>query len=526
MSDINSNLPVADTTDGTIGATSPTVAQQVGGKDNSGNLQALKIDANGGVVVAGEGSAGTPAGGVVSIQGVSSGTVVPVSVASLPLPSGAATEASLTKLPVAQGSTTSGESGPLIQGAVTTGSPTYTTAQTNPLSLTTAGALRTDSSATTQPISASSLPLPTGASTSALQTTGNSSLSSIDTKTPALGQALAAASVPVVLTAAQITTLTPLTSITVTQSTGTNLHTVVDTLPSIPAGANAIGSVSVSNFPATQPVSAVSLPLPTGAATETTLSALNTKITTTANGVKVDGSAVTQPISAAALPLPSGAATSALQTTTNASLSSIDAGIPAALGQTTMSASMPVVLASDQSTINTNSIPVDGTKASYSTSTSNLVSAASATDIFTITGSGSKTIRVLRIEMFYTQSSSNIRDFLLIKRSAANTGGTSSTLTNVPHDSLNSAGTATVRAYTANPSGLGAAVGTIRSGKNWSATSTGASSALIQGLIWEFGNRPAEAIVLRGTSEVLAINLNTTTLTTPTINISIEWTEE
>lgn len=35
------------------------------------------------------------------------------------------------------------------------------------------------------------------------------SAASIDTKTPALGQALAAASVPVVLTAAQITTLTP-----------------------------------------------------------------------------------------------------------------------------------------------------------------------------------------------------------------------------------------------------------------------------------------------------------------------------
>lgn len=39
-------------------------------------------------------------------------------------------------------------------------------------------------------------------------------LSSIDTKTPALGQALAAASVPVVLTAAQLTTLTPPAAIT------------------------------------------------------------------------------------------------------------------------------------------------------------------------------------------------------------------------------------------------------------------------------------------------------------------------
>ena len=38
------------------------------------------------------------------------------------------------------------------------------------------------------------------------------------------------------------------------------------------------GTVSVDNFPATQAVSAASLPLPTGAATETTLAALNAKI--------------------------------------------------------------------------------------------------------------------------------------------------------------------------------------------------------------------------------------------------------
>lgn len=66
----------------------------------------------------------------------------------------------------------------------------------------------------TQPVSAATLPLPTGAATSARQDTGNTSIASIDTKTPALGQALAAGSVPVVLPAAQITTLTPPAAIT------------------------------------------------------------------------------------------------------------------------------------------------------------------------------------------------------------------------------------------------------------------------------------------------------------------------
>lgn len=48
----------------------------------------------------------------------------------------------------------------------------------------------------TQPISAAALPLPTGAATSAAQTTGNASLASIDGKTPALVGGLVPVSVP------------------------------------------------------------------------------------------------------------------------------------------------------------------------------------------------------------------------------------------------------------------------------------------------------------------------------------------
>lgn len=56
---------------------------------------------------------------------------------------------SFTSGNVAQGSTTSGQTGLLIQGAVTTAAPSYTTAQTNPLSLTTGGALRVEASQAT-----------------------------------------------------------------------------------------------------------------------------------------------------------------------------------------------------------------------------------------------------------------------------------------------------------------------------------------------------------------------------------------
>lgn len=119
--------------------------------------------------------------------------------------------------------------------------------------------------------------LPTGASTSILQTTGNTSLVSIDSK----------------LTS-------PLTvSGTVIANAGTNLNTSLLTLES---GGN--------------------------------LASINTKIpsnlTVTATRLLVDGSGATQPISAASLPLPTGAATSANQTTANTSLNSIDTKLPTA----------------------------------------------------------------------------------------------------------------------------------------------------------------------------------------------------
>jgi|GEM_PF-3430628 len=74
----------------------------------------------------------------------------------------------------------------------------------------------------------------------------------------------------------------------------------------------------------TQPVSASSLPLPTGASTSAKQPALGTAGSPAADvitvqgaasmtAVKVDGSAVTQPVSASSLPLPTGAATSAKQ---------------------------------------------------------------------------------------------------------------------------------------------------------------------------------------------------------------------
>jgi len=63
------------------------------------------------------------------------------------LPALAAGSALIGEVGDAQGGNTSGQNGPLAQGAVTTGAPTYVTAKTDPLSLDTSGNLRVLSNA-------------------------------------------------------------------------------------------------------------------------------------------------------------------------------------------------------------------------------------------------------------------------------------------------------------------------------------------------------------------------------------------
>jgi|SRR5882762_498469 len=175
--------------------------------------------------------------------------------------------------------------------------------------------------------------------------------------------------------------------------------------------------------------------------------------------------------------------------------------------------------------------PTDGQKATYSAAKVGLVPANSATDIFTITAGG-LLVRVTRIEIVGTSTAATAAalDVLLLKRSVANTGGTSTgSPTPVAHDSQNLAPSASVLSYTANPSALGAIVGTaIRNQKLMLALATYTATDFppMDRVNWEFGNRPAQSLVVR-TGEVLAVNLNGVTPTaTASLNLMIEWSEE
>lgn len=165
----------------------------------------------------------------------------------------------------------------------------------------------------------------------------------------------------------------------------------------------------------------------------------------------------------------------------------------------------------------------DGKLSTYSAGFSALVPAASPTDVFTITGSGSATIRVryLQFSVSTTSGSGVGLNVTLVKRSTANSGGTSTTAANVPHDSASSAATATVRGYTANPT-TGTLVGIVRSLRTEAVTSGSNRSTYL----FDFSTRNDQALVLRGTDEVLSVNLGGTSVTGGIIGCSVEWTEE
>jgi len=211
-------------------------------------------------------------------------------------------------------------------------------------------------------------------------------------------------------------------------------------------------------------------------------------------------------------------ATSALQTTGNASLATIATNIPAK-GQATMANSQPCVIASDQSPIAV--YETDTIKATYS-ATANFSAPNLATDVFTITGSASKMVTVTAIYMSATQTTSGTMAVYLVKRSTANTAGTSTARTPTPYDSNDPAATATVLSYTANPT-VGTLVGNLQVQHMSAMTAATANSDRLN---IQLGSTIAKGIVLRGTSQVLAVNLNGVTYTGNSLYITVEFTEE
>jgi len=172
----------------------------------------------------------------------------------------------------------------------------------------------------------------------------------------------------------------------------------------------------------------------------------------------------------------------------------------------------------------TYSPPGDGAKMTYSACATSLAAVNLATDLFTISGSATKLVKVVRISITGISTGGNMAPITLLKRSTANTGGTSATITSVPHLSTDPAATAVVTSYTANPT-TGTLVGTLRS-MRVSLPASGLSGANTpQDLL--AGTLPGcRAWNLIGAGELLAVNQGGATFTGASWSIEAEWTEE
>lgn len=168
---------------------------------------------------------------------------------------------------------------------------------------------------------------------------------------------------------------------------------------------------------------------------------------------------------------------------------------------------------------------VDAGKATFSAGITGLVAAAAATDIFTIAGATGRKVKLLRLEVSGIATASQAIPFSVIKRSAANTGGTSAAVPAVPHEASSGlAANATVLSYTANPSSLGTSIGVLQAKRGTLLTASAGSPA--SPTVFDFTTPGTKFPTLNGPSEAIALNYNGATAAGNALDIFAVWTEE
>ena len=381
---------------------------------------------------------------------------------------------------------------------------------------------------------------------------------------PPLGQALAAASIPVVLTAAQIATLTPqinaLTdgqlratpvpvSGTVTANLGTVAGLALDSTvakdgtdittpsPAMPAGGvgirgwlsaiwtklNASLAVTGTFWQATQPVSlATNTPDVTDRAAR--LLGVVASVTTITNALPTGTNTIGAVNIAAAQTLATVTAVTAI---TNALPVGANVIGKTSIDQTTPGTTNLVALTAETTkvigTVNVSQ------KQTYQASTIIPLVAAVTINVpfFNIIGSATKTVTVKRIVVSgMTLTAVGYFTINVEKLSTASSAGTSTTLVATALDTNNAAVTAVVKAYTAAPT-KGTLVGTLRSWRAlWQATTT-AAAGITDYYHFDFGDVSGSGgVVLRGVAQELALTFPVVLASAGTLSISVEWTEE
>ncbi len=156
-----------------------------------------------------------------------------------------------------------------------------------------------------------------------------------------------------------------------------------------------------------------------------------------------------------------------------------------------------------RSAIGTTGVPAvntEGAKATYSVGVAAFTPVATATDFWTLVGSATKTGRLLRLTISGIATAAISQDIQLIKRTTANSGGTSAQPTIGQHDSNDAAPTCVVNTYSVNPT-TGTSGGVVRSAK----LNLGAAGAAGK-IEWDFTTRNSKGLVLRGIAQAYCLS--------------------
>jgi hypothetical protein len=144
------------------------------------------------------------------------------------------------------------------------------------------------------------------------------------------------------------------------------------------------------------------------------------------------------------------------------------------------------------------------------------------TDNFVLTGSATMVVRVTRLAISGFCTAGSDVTINLVKRSNANTGGTTGNAVAQAHDSTTAAATTFAVTYLVAAATLGLSTGTPF--RTVSAYLPAANTAPGYAQSWDFGLGPKQCVVLRGVAQSFCVNL----LTAPAgtlLNYDIEWTE-
>lgn len=163
----------------------------------------------------------------------------------------------------------------------------------------------------------------------------------------------------------------------------------------------------------------------------------------------------------------------------------------------------------------------------YSAALTAKTATAAGTGVFaSIAGSSTKTIRVFRITVSGTVATTAVYGDVVVKKtSTATSSGTAVTLTQVPNDSSDPAGTSAAVNFYSTLATAGNLVGTLGIKSNLFPIT--ATPVLIVPTVFDWTNANInEGPVLRGVSQCLELSFGTTTSNAPTLSVMFEWTEE